>query len=151
MPDFASFEFVPRGERGKQLLVQFENEEKGSPGVLPLDFTKLSDGEKCFFLSAVIAAFNRDSPVFCFWDEPDSHLSLPEIRHFITELRRLTNLHGQFIATSHNSETIRSFSGESTIVFTRNSHLEPTVVRPLTEISYTGDLIDALIRDEVIG
>src|SRR5207245_494154 len=86
IPDFASFEFVPRGERGKQLRVQFEDTAPGTGGPPPLtlDFKKLSDGEKCFFLSALIMASNRpDSPVFCFWDEPDNHLSLPEISHFI--------------------------------------------------------------------
>lgn len=154
IPDFAFFEFVPRGESGKQLRVQFEDTEPGTggPPPLPLDFKKLSDGEKCFFLSALIVASNRpDSPVFCFWDGPDTHLALPEISQLITELRRLTNQNGQFIATSHHPETIRSFSDENTLVFTRNSHLEPTVVRLLSEFHYKGDLINALIRNEVIG
>jgi hypothetical protein len=151
--DFVSFEFVPRGERGKQLRVQFERDEPGTGGSLPLilDFKKLSDGEKCFFLSAVIAAFNRpDSPVFCFWDEPESHLSLPEISHFITALRRLTNQNGQFIATSHHPEALRCFSDENTLVLMRNSHLEPTIIRSLTEIPYGNDLIAALLRNEVM-
>jgi len=154
IPDFASFEFVPRGERGKQLRVQFEERGMNTDTKPPitLDFKKLSDGEKCFFLSALIAAVNRpDSPVFCFWDEPDSHLSLPEINHFIVALRRLTNQHGQFLATSHHPEAIRRFSDENTFVFTRNSHLEPTIVRPLSEFSYSGDLIEAILRNEVIG
>ena len=61
IPDFASFEFVPRGERGKQLRVQFEDTAPGTGGPPPLtlDFKKLSDGEKCFFLSALIMASNR--------------------------------------------------------------------------------------------
>jgi len=29
--------------------------------------------------------------------------------------------------------------------------LDPTVVKPLTTYSYTGDLINALVRDEIIG
>jgi ABC-type sugar transport system ATPase subunit len=103
-------------------------------------------------LSALIAAYNKVSgPVFCMWDEPDNHLSLSEIGHFITQLRQLANRNGQFIATSHHPETIRRFSDENTVVLRRNSHLEPTVVRPLTEFPYSGDLIEALIRDEVIG
>lgn len=151
IPDFVSFGFPPQPERGKQLIVTFEHEIKGLKRSLPLPFSKLSDGEKCFFLSALIVAVNRsDSPVFCLWDEPDSHLSLPEISHFITELRRLSNQGGQFIATSHHPETIRSFSDENTIVFTRQSHLEPTVARPLTEFFYRGNLINALTRGEVI-
>jgi predicted ATPase len=150
LPDLASFENVPRGEKGKQLLIKFEQE--GSDQALLIDFKHLSDGEKCFFLSALIAASNKvNGPVFCMWDEPDSHLSLPEIGHFITQLRKMTNQNGQFIATSHDPATIRSFSDASTLVFTRKSHLEPTVVRKLADFHYSGDLIEALVRDEVIG
>jgi ABC-type cobalamin/Fe3+-siderophores transport system ATPase subunit len=150
IPDLSSFQNEQRGERGKQLLVNFEKE--GVDQGLSLEFKKLSDGEKCFFLSAVIVASNKVAgPVFCMWDEPDNHLSLPEIGHFILQLRRLAHRQGQFLATSHHPETIRRFSDDSTLVFTRQSHLEPTVVRPLTDIPYSGDLIQALVRDEVIG
>ena len=78
IPDFESFENVPRGEHGKQLLVKFEQQEKESAGTLSIDFKQLSDGEKCFFLAALIVASNKVSgPIFCMWDEPDNHLSLP--------------------------------------------------------------------------
>jgi hypothetical protein len=30
-------------------------------------------------------------------------------------------------------------------------HLDPAVVRPLTDFEYRGDLINALIRDEIVG
>ena len=154
IPDFASFEFIPRGERGKQLRIQFEDLEPGTGGPPPLtlDFKQLSDGEKCFFLSALVVASNRpENPVFCFWDEPDNHLSLSEVSHFVTELRRMTNNGGQFLATSHHPEAIRRFSDENTVVFTRNSHLEPTRVRPLSEIECHGDLINAILLGEVIA
>ncbi len=55
------------------------------------------------------------------------------------------------LATTHHPETIRKFSHETTLVIKRKSHLEPTVVRPLAEIPYHGDLIHALIRDEILG
>jgi predicted ATPase len=150
IPDLLSFENVPRGENGNQLLVSFA--KAGTESRFSIEFKKLSDGEKCFFLSAMIVASNRVAgPVFCLWDEPDNHLSLPEVGHFITHLRKLTNQHGQFIATSHHPEAIRGFSDENTIVLTRKSHLEPTIVRFLSEFNYGGDLIQALIRDEIIG
>jgi len=86
IPDLASFENELRGEKGKQLVVKFEKVGFDQP--LKIDFGRLSDGEKCFFLSAVIVAANTmNSPVFCFWDEPDNHLALPEVGHFITQLR----------------------------------------------------------------
>jgi hypothetical protein len=69
----------------------------------------------------------------------------------MTHLRKTTNRGGQFVATSHHPQAIRSFSDENTLVFSRKSHLEPTVVRTLAELSYSGDLIEALVRDEVIG
>jgi predicted ATPase len=150
IPDFESFENVPRGEKGKQLLVKFAQKEFAR--ALAIDFKQLSDGEKCFFLSALIVASHQfNGPVFCMWDEPDNHLSLSETRHFITQLRKMANQKSQFIAMSHHPETIRSFSDESTLVFSRRSHLEPTVVRALADLSYQGDLIEALVRDEVVG
>jgi predicted ATPase len=118
---------------------------------MAVGFSKLSDGEKCFFLSAAILAYSRSGPpVFCFWDEPDNHLAPAEVSHFVMELRRMVHNGGQFLATSHHPETIRRFSDENTLVFTRNSHLEPTVVRALSEIGYHGDLVSALLRGEVI-
>lgn len=150
MGDFASFENVPRGEKGKQLVVTFADEDPGR--ALSLGFPQLSDGEKCLFLSAVIVASNKvGDPVFCMWDEPDHHLSLAEIGYLIAQLRKLVHHGGQFIATSHHPETIRRFSDNTTLVLTRRSHLEPTMGRLLAELSYSGDLIEALVRDEAFG
>jgi len=146
--DFFEVEFVPRGESGYQLVVKFG--EATDP--LSVDFNALSDGEKCFILSAYVVALNSaGSPVFCMWDEPDNHLSLPEVSQFITRLRKMTNQGGQFLATSHHPEAIRRFSDETTFVLTRTGHLAPSVVRPLTELPRDGDLIGALLRDEIIG
>jgi hypothetical protein len=150
IPDFSSIENVDRGESGSQLLVKFE--QQNPPRGLSVEFKALSDGEKCFFLSAYIIASNSvGSPLVCVWDEPDIHLSLSEVGQFITGLRKMTNRGGQFIATTHHPETIRKFSDETTLVLTRASHLDPAVVRPLADLPYSGDLINALIRDEIIG
>lgn len=150
IPEFASIENPPRGESGTQLIVKF-GQEKPRSG-LSLEFKALSDGEKCFFLSAYIIASNTaGSPVVCVWDEPDNHLSLSEVGQFIIALRKMTNQNGQFLATTHHPETVRKFSDETTFVLTRKSHLDPAVVRPLSAFTYSGDLINALIRDEIIG
>lgn len=149
IPDFSSIENVERGESGTQLIVKFE--ERKPPRSLSVEFKALSDGEKCFFLSAYILAANTVGPVFCFWDEPDNHLSLSEVGHIITDLRKMTNRDGQFLATTHHPETIRKFSDETTFVLTRKSHMDPTVVKKLDEFTYKGDLINTLIRDEIIG
>jgi predicted ATPase len=150
IPDFSSIENVEWGESGTQLVVHFEQKEPRRS--LSVEFKSLSDGEKCFFLGAyIIASSTAGSTVFCMWDEPDNHLSLSEVGQFVIGLRRMTNRGGQFIATTHHPETVRKFSDESTLVLSRKSHLDPTVVRPLAEFTYTGDLINALIRDEIIG
>ncbi len=150
IPDFSSIEIVERGEIGTQLIVQFH--QQNTKHSLSIKFKALSDGEKCFFLSAyLLASYTVGSAVFCMWDEPDNHLSLSEVGQFITGLRKMTNRGGQFIATTHHPETVRKFSDETTFVLTRKSHLDPTVVRPLADFTYGGDLINSLIRDEIIG
>jgi ABC-type Mn2+/Zn2+ transport system ATPase subunit len=130
----------------RSLVVQFSNEL----GSLKLPFEDLSDGEKCFMICAlVLAANNAYGPLLCFWDEPDNYLALSEVGHFVIALRKAFQSGGQFIATSHNPEAIRRFSDENTLVLYRNSHLEPTIVRPLSEIQVSGDLVNALIRGDV--
>ena len=113
-------------------------------------FKDLSDGEKCFFLCAVVLAANQFyGPLFCFWDEPDNYLSLSEVGQFVTSLRRSFKNSGQILVTSHNPEAIRKFSNENTLVLDRKSHLEPTLSQAAKRNSVTGDLVDALIRGDV--
>ena len=96
-----------------------------------------------------MAASDAYGPLVCFWDEPDQHLSLDEVGHFVLDLQKAFQSGGQFIATSHNPEAIRGFSDENTLVLYRKSHLEPTIARPLSEIEVSGDLVNALIRGDV--
>ena len=148
--DFSSVENEDRGKDGKQLMVTFKRQ--GSEESLTVEFDALSDGEKCSFLSAyLIASTAAGYPVVCMWDEPDNHLSLSEVGQFITSLRKMARRGGQFIATSHHPETVRKFSDDTTFVLTRKTHLDPAIPKLLETISYSGDLIDALIRDEVCG
>jgi hypothetical protein len=108
-------------------------------------FEDLSDGEKCFMICALVVAANaRYGPVFCFWDEPDNYLALSEVGHLVLALRKAFQSAGQFIATSHNPQVIRSFSEDNTFVLYRNSHIEPTQVRPLKDVG-----VHALTRDDL--
>jgi predicted ATPase len=146
MPDLKDIKNPVVGKESRSLVVQFSNDQ----GSLSLPFEDLSDGEKCFMICALVLAANEAyGPVFCWWDEPDNYLALSEVGHFVLALRRAFQSGGQFIATSHNSEAIRRFSDENTLVLFRRSHLEPTVVRPLNEIQVSGDLVGALIRGDV--
>ena len=99
--------------------------------------------------SLVLAANGAYGPLFCYWDEPDNYLALSEVGNFVLALRKAFRAGGQFIATSHNAEAIRRFSDENTFVLYRKNHLEPTIVRPLTDIKISGDLVGALARGDV--
>lgn len=146
MPDIQDFLNEPTGKDAKSMIIRFE----ANNATLSVDFKDLSDGEKCFFLCAVVLAANKYyGPLFCFWDEPDNYLSLSEVGHFITSLRRSFQNNGQILATSHNEEAIRKFSNENTFILDRKSHLEPTLIRLLSDIPVKGDLVDTLIRGDI--
>ena len=146
MPDLKDIKNPLVGKDSRSLEVQFSNDQ----GSVNLPFEDLSDGEKCFMICALVLAANKAyGPAFCFWDEPDNYLALSEVGHFVLALRTAFQAGGQFIATSHNSEVIRSFSDENTLVLYRNNHLDPTRVRALKDIQVNGDLVGALIRDDI--
>jgi predicted ATPase len=146
MPDLKDIKNPMVGKDSRSLEVQFSN---GSENVT-IPFADLSDGEKCFMICAlVLAANDAYGPLVCFWDEPDKHLALSEVGHFIMALRKAFQPGSQFIMTSHNPEAIRRFSGENTLDLYRRSHLEPAAVRPVSDIPVKGDLVDALIRGDV--
>lgn len=150
MPDFKDIQTPLIGKDFKNMIVGFEEKQ----AKLSVPFQDLSDGEKCFFICAVVLAANKSyGPLFCFWDEPDNYLSLSEVGLFVNKLRRMFNDSGQIFMTSHNPEAIRSFCDENTLVLLRKSHLEPTVARPLEDITaegvFHGDLVEALIRGDI--
>ncbi len=147
MPDLEQFLFERTGKEAKSLQVRFRNEKNQ----YELPFEALSDGEKCFFLGAVLLAANQCyGPLFACWDEPDNYLALSEISQFVMALRRAFHKNnGQILVTSHNSEAIQRFSDENTWVLGRRSRLEPTVIRPLEELAPTPDLIQALIDGDL--
>lgn len=134
------------GTESRSLSVQFTNGQ----GNLKVPFADLSDGEKCFIISALVLAANKTyGPLLCFWDEPDNYLAPSEVGHFVMALRSAFQAGGQFIATSHNTEAISRFSDENTLVLHRKSHLEPTLIRSLDTIAYTGDVISAVVRGDL--
>lgn len=148
MPDVALFRFEKLGRDSRALMVQF----KSGGASDEQSFERLSDGEKCFFLSAVLLAANRwTGPIFAFWDEPDNYLATHEVGQFIVELKRCFARHGgQWIASSHNAEAVVNFSVDSTWVLARKSHLEPTQSRCVDAISLgEAGLIQTLMDGEI--
>jgi len=144
IPDFKDIQNPLIAKDVRSLVVGFSN----SQGSMSVYFEDLSDGEKCFMISALVLAANEAyGPLLCFWDEPDNYLALDEVGHFVIALRQaFEKSGGQFIATSHNPEVIRRFSDETTLLLYRKNHLEPTVVRRLGELHIAGDLVGALTR-----
>lgn len=146
LPDIKDFLNETTSKESKSMIVRFE--EKNA--ILSVYFRNLSDGEKYFFLGAVVIAASKfDGPLFCFWDEPDSHLSLSEVGFFITELRRSFQGKSQILLTSHHPEAIRKFSDENTLLLDRKSHLEPTLIRILSDIHIEGELVNSLIYGDI--
>jgi hypothetical protein len=146
MPDLEDITNPSTGVDSRSLVLQFS----GAQGNIKIPFSDLSDGEKCFVISALVLAANKAyGPLLCFWDEPDNYLAPDEVGQFVVALRRAFLPGGQFIATSHNPEAIRRFSNENTLVLRRNSHLEPAFVRSLDQFSHSGDLISSLVRGDL--
>lgn len=146
MPDLNDIKNPVIGKDARSLEVQFSNDL----GNVTIPFADLSDGEKCFMICAMVLAANAAyGPLVCFWDEPDNYLAMSEVGHFILALRKAFQSGGQFITTSHNPEAVRSFSNENTLLLYRNNHLEPTKVRPVSEIKVNGELVNALIRGDL--
>jgi ABC-type cobalamin/Fe3+-siderophores transport system ATPase subunit len=146
VPDLKDIRNPVIGKDSRSLFVNFSNGQ----GSMSVPFEDLSDGEKCFMICAMALAANHAyGPLVCFWDEPDNYLAPSEIGHFVLALRKAFQSGGQFIATSHNPEAIRRFSDENTLYLSRKNHLEPTVVRFLKDLHVSGDLVGALIRDDV--
>ena len=146
MPDLRDVQNPTVGPDSRSLNVQFAT----TLGSVKIPFADLSDGEKCFMVCSLVIAANATSgPTVCFWDEPDNYLALSEVGHFVMALRSAFESGGQFIATSHNPEAIRRFSRENTLHLHRKSHLEPTIIQPLSSLQIQGDLISAIIRDDL--
>jgi len=146
MPDLKDIQNEVRVKNYKHMRIQFEANE----ATLKIDFENLSDGEKCFFLCALVIAANKSyGPLFCFWDEPDNYISISEVGRFIISLRSVFGKGGQILVSSHNPEAIRGFSNENTFVLDRKNHLEPTLIRKLSELNIKGDLIHALICGDI--
>lgn len=146
MPDFKSIQNPSTGLDSRRLFVQFAE----GNALLDVPFGSLSDGEKCFFICAMVMAANESyGPIFCFWDEPDNYLSISEVGHFVMALRRAFKNSGQLFMISHNGEAINKFSSENTLFIDRKSHLFPPNARLVEDMNLEGDFVTSLILNDV--
>jgi len=145
-PDLNDIRNPSTSKDSKSLIFQFAE----GADTVEFAFDMLSDGEKCFVVCALVLVANQAyGPLLCFWDEPDNFLAASEISSFVLALRKSFWAGGQFIATSHNPEAIRSFSDDNTILLSRHNHLEPAIARTIDELKFQGDLVSALVRGDV--
>jgi len=123
------------GSETKRLRLEFRDSDSKHETEFSPILSMLSDGEKCLFLSAVVRAAHEaaQQSILCFWDEPDSFLSLSETGHFIQAMRGVFSKRGQLIVTSHNTEVINAFTESTTWVMGRDNHLSP--VKPPKRVS----------------
>ncbi len=148
MPDLASFQFKEQGRDAKTLTVRFSRDCQ----CFELPLSALSDGEKCFFLGAALLTANRIGVVtFAFWEAPDNFLAAHDIQAFIFALKRsfLRNK-GQLIVTSHNPQTILCFTDDSTWVFGRKNHFEPSFARRLEDLQPVSDMLQTSLMQRVL-
>jgi len=150
MQDLKVFKFEVLGRDDKELKFTFEDNNIN----FQVDFSQLSDGEKIFFLGATVIAAHINNPtILCLWDEPDNFVGLKELNHFITASRKsfeALGSKGQLIMTSHNERVVNNFSDHNIFVVTRSSHLSPTRIEVLENISYDSEtVVDAFDNDEL--
>jgi predicted ATPase len=144
LPQFQDIQNPPYGPETRSLRIGFREGDQSHQ----IPFQHLSDGEKCILASAlVLAAIEVHGAVFCFWDEPDRHLALSEVGHFVMALRRAFQGGNQLIVTSHHPETINKFSDENTFCLYRQSWLEPAQIQPVSRMQRSGDLVTSLLID----
>jgi ABC-type cobalamin/Fe3+-siderophores transport system ATPase subunit len=131
MPDLSSVKNLALAMETQQITAEFSYDNVS----INVPFNNLSDGEKCFFVCALLLAIAKvGSPVTCFWDEPDNYLAPQEVAPTMFALRRAFVGNNQIILASHNSDAIRSFSDENTTILYRKSHLSNPEAKTLAKI-----------------
>ena len=150
MPDISSVKNRILGLDIRSLEVEFRVKSES----FSVPFGRLSDGEKCFFVCALIVAMASEKlGMTCFWDEPDNYLAPQEVSPTMLALRRSFQSGRQIIITSHNADAIRCFSDDNTIVLTRSSHLAPPVAEMLSDLhrksNITGSAINLWLRGDL--
>lgn len=131
MPDISSVKNPNIGHDSRSIEAEFKHNGRS----ISIQLGRLSDGEKCFFICALIIAIASESQAFtCFWDEPDNYMAPQEVSSTMLALRRAFKDNNQIILTSHNPDAIRCFTDENTIILSRDSHLTSPTARTLSEL-----------------
>lgn len=113
-------------------------------------FRNLSKGEQVSFLAGLVYASMKDSTSgFCFWDEPDSHVSIGKLHTMMQMFRGRPSGTSQLVMTSHNAELIRTFDPAETLAFSRPGYARPVAVRKAVDLPGTLNLLERSILGEL--
>lgn len=150
MPDISAVKNPSIGPENRSVEAEFKDGKKS----LNLQLNQLSDGEKCFFVCALLIAMASDGqPFTCFWDEPDNYLAPQEVSSTMLALRRAFKKENQIIITSHNPDAIRCFAEENTLILVRASRLLAPVAKTLAKLRDEnpdgGPVLDQWLRGDL--
>lgn len=138
-PIFPDLEEISNEEKELRFIFRIDNHRQF------LKFSQLSYGERIFVLwSAILASVKLDQISLCVWDEPENYISLLEIQHYFNTLKQTFNNKAQFIATTHNPETMRMFSTEDIFILFRKHHLEPIRLQIASELNIENDIAEMI-------
>jgi predicted ATPase len=142
--DLSSIEFAKSGLDGGETKFVFKGDSQKK---LEVRFSKLSDGERIFFLwAALLAVDPPPGGYFCFWDEPGNYISLEQLTDFMDSAREWMKGAGQAVFTSHTEEIIRAFPTDNVLRMHRSNHCMPSQISKVTDADMLveGDLIQSL-------
>ncbi|MDO4223898.1 MAG: AAA family ATPase, partial [Acinetobacter sp.] len=138
-PLFVGLQEISIEQQELRFIFQLDREQK------TLKFSQLSYGERIFVLwAAILASVKLDLISLCVWDEPENYISLIEIQHYFMELHQAFHQKAQFIATTHNPETMRMFSSDDIFILKREHHLQPIRLYPVQEMNVQHDIVEAI-------
>ncbi|MDA3079905.1 MULTISPECIES: AAA family ATPase [unclassified Campylobacter] len=145
IPDFKEISFA--GRYDSIATIHFENEKES----LKLKFSKLSSGEKIYFLIALvnsIAQYSKFSNILIGWDEPNNYISTKELSKITFKFRNsFSNSNSQLIISSHNERVMNSFYTEDIFWLSRNTHLSPITIKEIGDYTDLPEEYDMDITD----
>lgn len=140
-PIFPDLEEISTEDKELRLIFK----ETSNNQQVNLKFSQLSYGERIFVLwSAILASVKLGQISLCVWDEPENYISIIEIQQYFNTLKSTFSNQSQFIATTHNPETMRMFSTEDIFILLRKNHLEPIRLQLVSELNIENDIVEMI-------
>lgn len=139
-PIFPDLEEISTEDKELRFIFKTENKQ------VIFKLSQLSSGERIFVLwSAILASVKLGQISLCVWDEPENYVSIIEIQQYFMTLHHNFYKTAQFIATTHNPETMRIFATDDIFILKKENHLQPIRLFPASEENIDDcDIVDAI-------